>query len=66
MDRTPLQWAALYGPLLLIGLASGALRALSLRPGLEPARRRRFTVAWIVLLLLGTPLWLFTAATMGL
>lgn len=66
MDRTPLQWAALYGPLLLIGLASGALRALSLRPGLEPVRKRLLTISWILLLLVGVPLWLFTAATLRL
>ena len=66
MDRTPLQWAALYGPLLLIGLASGALRALSLRPGLEPGKRRALTAGWILLLLVGVPAWLFAAATMGL
>jgi hypothetical protein len=66
VERTPLQWAALYGPLLLIGLGSGALRALSLRPGLEPGRRRALTAGWILLLLVGTPLWLFTAATLRL
>lgn len=65
-DRSPLHLFAVYGPLLLLGLASGALRALSLRPGLEPSSRRAYGISWVLLLLLGTPVWLFLAATLGL
>jgi hypothetical protein len=51
-------------PLLLVGFAAGALRALSLRVE-DPGRRRLLSFAWVVLLLLGAPLWLFLAATAG-
>jgi hypothetical protein len=51
-------------PLLLIGFAAGALRAVSLRVQ-DPGRRRLLALAWIALLLLGAPLWLFLAATAG-
>ena len=63
-DSSPLHLLAVYGPLLLIGLAAGALRALSQRPGLEPQRRRLLGLSWVLLVLLGTPLWLFVAATL--
>jgi hypothetical protein len=57
---------AIYGPLLLIGLGSGALRALSQRPGIDPRRKRALGISWVLLLLVGTPAWLFLAATLGL
>ncbi len=65
-DRSPLHLLAVYGPLLLLGLASGALRALSQRPGLEPTRRRALSIGWVLTLLVGTPVWLFLAATLRL
>ena len=65
-DTSPLHLLAVYGPLLLIGLAAGALRALTLRPGLEPQRRRLLGISWVLLVLLGTPSWLFLAATLRL
>lgn len=64
--RSPLALVLLLGPLLLVGFAAGALRALSLRPGTPPLRRRALTAAWVLLLLAGGPLWLFLAATLGL
>jgi len=54
--------ALLLGPLLLLGFAAGAVRALARRPGLAPARRRRLQLAWVLVLLLGAPLWLVLAA----
>ncbi len=65
-DRSPLHLLAVFGPLLLLGLASGALRALSQRPGLEPRPRRVLGISWVLLLLVGTPVWLFLAATLRL
>ena len=57
---------AIYGPLLLIGLAAGALRALGQRPGLPTSARRAYGIGWVLLLLIGAPAWLFAAATLGL
>lgn len=65
-DRSPLHLLAVYAPLLMIGLGSGALRALGQRPGLSGPRRRAFGVGWVLLLLLGVPCWLFLAATLRL
>jgi hypothetical protein len=48
----------LYGPLVLVGFAAGALRALSLRASLPPRRRRALQAGWVLLLLAGVPLWL--------
>jgi hypothetical protein len=56
--------ALLYGPLLLLGLAAGALRALASRPGLPPRRRRALQAAWVLLLLVGAPVWLVLAAVL--
>jgi hypothetical protein len=65
-DRSPLHLLSVYGPLLLIGLTAGALRALGQRPGLPASTRRAYGIGWVLLLLLGTPAWLFLAATLRL
>ena len=65
-DRSPLHLLSVYGPPLLIGLASGALRALGQRPGLPSSTQRALGISWVLLLLLGVPCWLFLAATLGL
>jgi hypothetical protein len=65
-DRSPLQLLAFYGPLLLVGLVAGALRALGQRPGLPDSTRRSYGIGWVMLLLVGTPAWFFLAATLGL
>jgi hypothetical protein len=65
-DRSSLHLLAVYGPLLLIGLGSGALRAVAQNPGLDPKRRRALGISWVLLILLGVPLWLFVAATLRL
>jgi hypothetical protein len=57
---------ALLAPLLLLGFAAGAVRALALRPGVAPRRRRAFQALWVLLLLVGAPLWLVLAAALRL
>jgi hypothetical protein len=56
----------LGAPLLLIGLASGALRILARLPDGTPRRRRALQAAWVLLLLAGVPLWLVLAAALRL
>jgi hypothetical protein len=54
----------LGAPLLLLGAAAGALRALSHHPALDPRRRRALQAGWVMLLLAGVPLWLVLAAAL--
>jgi hypothetical protein len=54
----------LLGPLLLLGFVAGALRAAALRPTLSRRRRRALQAGWVLLLLLGAPLWLLLAAAL--
>ena len=56
----------LLAPLLLVGAAAGALRALSLREPPGSRGRRARTAAWVLLLLGGCPLWLVLAAVLRL
>jgi hypothetical protein len=56
----------LLAPLIAVGFAAGAIRALALRPGLPPRRRRALQAAWILVLLAGAPLWLVLAAALRL
>ena len=58
----PAGLALLFGPLLLLGFAAGVLRALARRPDLAPRRRRALQAGWVLLLLVGGPLWLVLAA----
>ena len=64
MPRSLASLALLLGPLLLLGLSAGALRALALRPDLPARRRRALSAAWVLLLLAGAPLWLVLAAVL--
>ncbi len=65
MPRVDLARAALVlGPLLVVGFAAGAVRALAQRPALPPPRRRRLQVAWVLMLLVGAPAWLVLAAVL--
>ncbi len=65
MPRLDLSAALLaYGPLLALGFAAGGLRAVAHRPGLSPRARRALSAAWVLLLLVGAPLWLFLAAAL--
>lgn len=64
MPRLDLAGALLfYAPLLAIGVAAGALRALALRAP-DGRRRRVLTATWVLLLLAGVPLWLVLAAVL--
>jgi hypothetical protein len=56
----------LLAPLLAIGFAAGAIRAVALRPDAPPRRRRALQAGWVLLLLAGAPLWLVAAAALGL
>jgi hypothetical protein len=56
--------AVLFGPLLVLGFAAGIVRALAQRPGLDPRRRRRLQAAWVLILLVGEPVWLVLAAVL--
>jgi hypothetical protein len=53
-------------PLLALGAASGALRVLSRAPGTAPRRRRLLQAVWVLILLVGVPLWLVLAAALRL
>jgi hypothetical protein len=57
---------ALLAPFLLLGFVAGALRTLAQRPGLPPRRRRALQASWVLVLLVGGPLWLLLAASLGL
>jgi hypothetical protein len=56
----------LAAPLLVLGAAAGALRALSQLPAVDPRRRRALQAGWVMLLLVGVPLWLVLAALLRL
>ncbi len=66
MPRSTASLAALLGPLFLLGLAAGVLRALAQRPDLTARRRRALSAGWVLLLLVGAPLWLVLAAVLRL
>lgn len=53
----------LFGPLLALGFAAGAVRGLSRREG-PPGRRRALQALWVLLLFAGVPLWLVLAAVL--
>jgi len=58
------QQLRLYLPLLVVGALAGLLYTLSRRAA-DPRRRILYQLAWILVLLAGGPLWLFTAAALG-
>lgn len=55
----------IFGPLFLLSFGAGVIRALGQRQAAE-RRRRLFQLLWVLLLLVGAPLWLFVAATFHL
>jgi hypothetical protein len=57
---------ALLLPLLMLGLAAGALRAWAALPSHPPRRRRLLQFSWVALLLCGAPAWLVLAAVLRL
>jgi hypothetical protein len=67
VSRFSLGSALLLGlPLLVLGAASGALRALARQDTITPRRRRTYQAGWVMLLLVGVPLWLVLAAVLRL
>ncbi len=58
---SPWQLLAVYGPVLLIAFAAGAVRVIAQRADLPDRRRRALEAAWVALLLVGVPLWLVLA-----
>ncbi len=66
MSRSPASLLPVLLPLLVLGFAAGALRALAARDGLSPRRRRALQAAWVLALLVGAPVWLFLAAALRL
>ena len=56
----------LFAGFLAVGTASAALYALSTRPEVDPRSRRTLSILWVLVLLAGGPLWLVTAAGLGL
>ncbi|HET7824886.1 MAG TPA: hypothetical protein VFK90_06115 [Anaeromyxobacter sp.] len=67
MLRLPLpSLLLLLAPLLALGFAAGAIRAVAQRPGVPPRRRRALQALWVLVLLAGAPLWLVMAAALRL
>ncbi len=64
MPHSPASLLSVLLPLLVLGFAAGALRALAARDGLSPRRRRALQAAWVLVLLAGVPLWLVLAAAL--
>ncbi len=60
----PSRAVVVLGPLLLLGFAAGVVRALAQRPDLGPGGRRRLQIAWVLMLLVGAPVWLVLAAVL--
>ena len=54
----------LYLPLLLLGATAGFVQVLGRRSA-DPRRRRLYDIIWILILLVGAPVWLFVAAALG-
>ena len=61
---SPASLLLVLAPLLVLGFAAGALRALAARPDLPPRRRRALQAAWVLTLLVGAPVWLLLAAAL--
>jgi hypothetical protein len=62
----PARLALLLAPLFLVGAAAGVLRGLALREPPGARRGRTLGAAWVLLLLVGAPLWLVLATVLGL
>jgi hypothetical protein len=56
----------LFTGFLAVGTVSAALFAMAGRPGLSPERRRLYGILWVLVLVVGGPLWLVVAAGTGL
>jgi hypothetical protein len=56
----------LFAGFLVVGALSATFFALAGRASTPPARRRLYGILWVLVLLMGGPLWLVAAAGMGL
>ncbi len=65
LQLAPGRVALLLGPLLVLGFVAGVIRAFAQRPGLAPPTRRVLGIAWVLLLMLGAPIWLVLAVVIG-
>jgi len=50
---------------LALGIVSAVIFDRSRRPGTDPGRRRVYGILWVLVLLVGGPLWLVVAAMLG-
>ncbi len=58
--------AILFGGFLLVGIVAATFFALAGREGTPRTRRRLYGIVWVLVLLVGGPLWLVAAAGLGL
>ncbi len=58
--------AILFGGFLLVGIVAATFFALAGREGTPRSRRRVYGLVWVLVLLIGGPLWLVAAAGLGL
>jgi hypothetical protein len=54
----------MYLPLLLLGAGAGLVHSLG-RRATTSTSRRAYQIAWILMILVGAPLWLLVAAALG-
>ncbi len=60
------QPALLFAGFLAVGIVSATFFFLAGRPGVPLVRRRLYGILWVLVLLVGGPLWLVAAAGLGL
>ena len=58
--------ATLFAGFLLVGIVAATFFALAGREGTPRTRRRLYGIVWVLVLLVGGPLWLVAAAGLGL
>jgi hypothetical protein len=58
--------ALLFAGFLAVGVISATFFALAGRAASPPGRRRLYGILWVLVLLVGGPLWLVAAAGLGL
>jgi hypothetical protein len=56
----------LFAGFLAVGVISATFFALAGRDASPPGRRRLYGILWVLVLLVGGPLWLVAAAGLGL
>jgi hypothetical protein len=58
--------ALLFAGFLAVGVVAATFFALAGRAAAPPGRRRLYGILWVLVLLVGGPLWLVAAAGLGL